>query len=173
MQEIFILRHGQAEEPGENQSKTDFDRKLTEDGKVKINKLGLFFNTLEEGLNLVLSSPYLRAKETAEIFTDCLEPKPDLKIVDFLSCGSSCKEIAKGLIQYSSLNKILLVGHIPDLELFLGKLIGAERINLKKGSLAIVTLDNSIEYSGELVWLVTPKLIKKLKLKEKKLAVND
>ena len=172
MQEIFILRHGHAEEAGQSESKTDFDRKLTEEGKVKINKLGLFFNTLEEGINLVLSSPYLRAKETAEIFVNCLESKPDLKIVDFLSCGSSSKEIVKGLMPYSSLKKILLVGHMPDLELFLGKLIGAERINLKKGALAKVTLDNSIEFSGELVWLITPKLIKKLKLKDK-LAVNN
>lgn len=165
MQEIFILRHGQAEDLKLNQP--DFDRVLTEDGKAKTKKLSLFFNELEDGLDLVLSSPYLRAKETAEFFVSSLEKKPELKLVDFLSSGSSSKEIAKGLLPYSLLNKILLVGHAPDLEIFLGKLINAERITLKKGALAKVTLENSVELSGNLIWLVTSKIIKKFKLKEK------
>lgn len=165
MQEIFILRHAQAEDLKPNQ--TDFDRVLTEDGKAKTKKLSLFFNELEDGLDLVLSSPYLRAKETAELFVSSLEKRPELKLVDFLSSGSSSKEIAKGLLPYSSLNKILLVGHAPDLEIFLGKLINAERITLKKGALAKVVLENSIELSGNLIWLVTSKIIKKFKLKEK------
>jgi len=173
MEDIFILRHGLAEELGENQAKTDFDRKLTEEGKDKINKLGLFFDKTEENITLVLSSPYLRAKETAEIFTNSLDPKPELKIVEFLSPGSSSKEIAKGLVQFSSHKKVLIVGHIPDLELFLGKLISAERIKLKKGALAKVSLENAIELSGELVWLITPKLIRKFKLKEKQTTANN
>ena len=167
MQEIFILRHSQAEDTSEGQVKNDFDRKLTEEGKLKTKKIGLFFNSLEEDVNLVLSSPYLRAKETAEIFVDNLTPKPDLQIVDFLSCGAGSRDIAKGLLSYSSHKKLTLIGHAPDLEVFLGKLIGAERVKLKKGALAKVVLNNSIELAGELAWLVTPKLIKSLKLKEK------
>ncbi|MBI3591098.1 MAG: histidine phosphatase family protein [Candidatus Melainabacteria bacterium] len=168
MQEIFILRHGQAEDITECVTKNDFDRNLTEEGKERIQKLSLLFNSLQEGVDLVLSSPYNRAKDTAEIFTSNLTPKPELKIVDFLSCGASSKDIVKGLFSHLALNKVVLVGHSPDLEMFLGKLVGAERIKLKKGALAKVTLNNSIEFSGELEWLITAKLIKKFKLKEKK-----
>ena len=170
MQEIFILRHAQAEDLKDNQ--TDFDRVLTEEGKIRTKKLGLFFNSIEEGVDVVLSSPYLRAKETANIFVSNVEKKPELKFVDFLSCGSSIKEIAKGLLPYSSFNKVLLVGHAPDLEVFLGKLVGAERITLKKGAIAKVILDNSIELSGNLVWLITSKIIKKFKIKEKNKDLN-
>ncbi len=164
MQEIFILRHGQAEDL--SLTTNDFDRKLTEEGKEKVKRLSLFFNKLKEELDLVLSSPLLRAKETAEIFIENIIPKPDLKIVDFLSSGASCKDIVKGLLSYSSSNKLVLIGHSPDLELFLGKLIGAERIKLKKGAIAKIILNNAIELSGELEWLITPKIIRKFKVKD-------
>ena len=164
MNEIYILRHGHAQDP--NNGLNDFDRALTEEGIEKITKLSLLFSKLDANLELVLSSPYVRARETAEIFVSNLLPKPKLKIVDFLACGTSSKEISRGLMEYSSGKNILIVGHCPDLEIFLGKLIGAERVTLKKGALAKVNFQNNIELSGELEWLITPKLIKKIKLKE-------
>ena len=171
MQEIFILRHAHAEDLSETQSKVDFDRKLTPEGIEKAKKLSEFFNTLEVKLDIVLSSPYLRAKETAAHFIGSLEDgnKPEIKLVDFLSSGVSVNEIAKGLLPYFSMDKIALVGHAPDLELFLGKLIGAgmAKIKLKKGSIAKVILSNSLELSGELEWLITPKVLKRLKIKKK------
>ena len=167
MQELFILRHAQAEDLNKGQNKNDFERALTEEGIERTKKLGLLFEKLKEDINIVLSSPYIRAKTTAEIFANNLLVKPELKIVDFLACGASCRDIAKGLLPYSSFNKIVLVGHSPDLELFLGKLISTERIKLKKGAMAKVILNNSIELSGELEWLITSKIVKKLKVKSK------
>ena len=169
MEEIFILRHAEAEDLSEDSAITDFDRKLTEDGIKKTNKLGLLFNNLKEDVNLILSSPYVRAKETASIFAATLEPKTEVKTVDFLRVGSSVKEIAKGLMPYTNLKKIVLVGHAPDLGIFIGKLIGAERIKLKKGAMAKVKLNNNFELSGELNWLITPKIINKFKIKQDKL----
>ena len=163
MQEIYILRHGHAQNP--EAGLDDFDRALTDEGIEKISKLALFFNNLNTNLELILSSPFIRAKQTAEIFTSKLIPKPDIKIVDFLRCGASFKEISRGLMDYSSNKNTLLVGHCPDLEIFLGKLIGANRIILKKGALAKVNFENNIELSGELEWLVTPKLVKKIKIR--------
>lgn len=164
MQDIFILRHGHAENLETNGAKTDFDRALTKEGIEKIKRLSLYLNKLKEEINLVLTSPLKRAHETAELLISSLLSKPELKIVDFLSSGVSTKEIAKGLLPYSSYNKVVLVGHAPDLEMFLGKLIGASRIKLKKGALAKVILNNNIELAGELEWLIIPKLIKKIKV---------
>ena len=164
MDEIYILRHGHAEQV-ENII-NDFDRALTVEGIEKINRLGSFFNTLETKLEIVLSSPFLRAKQTAEILVSNLNPKPEIKIVDFLSCGASSKDISKGLLDYSTNKSILIVGHSPDLDVFLGKLIGAGKVNLKKGALAKVNFENNIEISGELEWLITPKIVKKVKIKK-------
>ncbi len=173
MNEIFILRHGKAEEAIETKSKNDFDRKLTIEGQKRTKKLGLFFNSLEESIDLVLASSYLRAKETAEIFVDNQNVKPKLEIVEFLSAGSSIREIAKGLLDYQHINKVLLVGHVPDLELFLGKLIGAESVGLKKGALAKVVLNNNINFSGRLEWLITSLIVKNIKLKDKEVTTTD
>ncbi len=161
MQEIYILRHGHAQES--DNGLNDFDRALTEEGIEKINRLSRFLDKLDVNLELILSSPYARAKQTAEIFLSNLTLKPELKTVDFLASGTSCKEISRGLVDYSSNKNALLVGHSPDLEIFLGKLIGADRITLKKGALAKVKFQNNIELSGELEWLIIPKLIKKVK----------
>lgn len=161
MEALFILRHGIAEELSENSTKSDFERKLTEEGIKKTKKLSCLFNRLKEEVHTVLTSPYLRAKETAEIFVNNLDKKPDLKVVDFLSAGTSVSEISKGLHNTFSENKsIMLVGHAPDLEFFLGKLIGGKNIKLKKGALAKVSLDKSSSLTGELEWLITPKIIK-------------
>lgn len=162
MQEIYILRHGHAIDL-QDSSSNDFDRYLTDDGKKKIKKLADLFNNPDFGIEIILSSPYIRAKETAEIFIGKLDKKPEFKIVDFLSSGASVGEISKGLMHYSLYKSVLIVGHSPDLEIFLGRLIGAENIKLKKGALAKVKLDNSVELAGELEWLIIPKLLKKLK----------
>lgn len=164
MQEIFILRHGHAQDI--SNELTDFDRALTEEGIEKITRLGQLFSSLNNDIQLILSSPYIRAKQTAELFHSCLTLKPELKIVDFLASGSSVNEIARGLANYSSLKNALLVGHCPDLEMFLGRLIGGGRILLKKGSLAKINLGNNLEMSGDLEWLLIPKIAKKLKTKK-------
>lgn len=164
MEEVFILRHGHAEDLHE--AKDDFNRKLTDEGKLKIARLSTFLNSIGEEIELVLSSPYLRTKETTEIFTNNLDYKPKVQIEDFLSLGASSKDIAKGLLRFSSYKKILIVGHAPDLEAFLGNLIGATRIKLKKGALAKVILNNQIEFAGELEWLIAPRLLKKSKEKK-------
>lgn len=158
MQEIFILRHAHAEDD----SADDFSRKLTDEGKTKTKKLGRFFNKLEEQVDIILSSPVLRAKETAEIFIKNLDKKPELKIVDFLSCGASTNSIKAGIKSFLSFDKIMLVGHAPDLEIFLGLLIGVKKVPLKKCALAKVKLNNSFDLSGELEYLITPKLLKEL-----------
>ena len=164
MKEIFVLRHGKAEDISQCHSKIDFDRKLIEEGKLKATKLGKFLNKVDGDINIVISSPYLRAKETAEIIVNLFDKKPELKIEDFLSSGVSIQEISRGILdKYSEKDKILIVGHAPDLEIFLGKLIGAKSIMLKKGAIAKVILNSSIELSGELVWLITSKVIKDVK----------
>ena len=164
MKEIFVLRHGNAEDINECQSKSDFDRKLTEEGKDKIAKLGKFLNKIDSNIDIVITSPFLRAKETAEIVVNSLDKKPELKIEDFLSPGVSVQEISRGILdKYSKKDKILIVGHAPDLGIFIGKLIGAKNIILKKGALAKIVLNDSIELNGELVWLVTNKVINSIK----------
>lgn len=162
MEEIYILRHGEAEDIDQCETHNDFDRKLTEEGKEKTKKLSKLFHRLNEKVDIILTSPYVRARETAEIFASYLNTKLDLKPVDFLSCGAGYRDIAKGLVTYSSYKSIVLVGHAPDLDLFLGKLVRAEKLKLKKGALAKVVLDNCIELVGQLEWLVTPRFVKKV-----------
>ncbi len=164
MDEIYILRHGHAEQS--ESLVNDFDRALTAEGIEKINRLGVFINSLGVNIDIVLSSPFLRAKQTAEILVSNVTPMPEIRMVDFLSCGASSKDISKGLLDYSVNNSVLIVGHSPDLDVFLGKLIGSGKVNLKKGALAKVNFENNIEISGSLEWLVTSKIVKRVKGKK-------
>lgn len=162
MQTLFVLRHAIAEDLSD--SGDDFDRNLTEEGINKTKSLKEFFSELNEEVDIVLTSPYVRARQTAELFIENTN-NVELKIVDFLALGSSSNEIIRGLNIFNKYSKILIVGHAPDLEIFLGRLTGGNKIRLKKGALAKINLDDSIDLSGELEWLITSKLLKRLKAK--------
>lgn len=161
MDNIFVLRHGVAEDY--SLVGDDFNRKLTDDGIKKTKRLSQFFNGLKEDLDIVLTSPYVRAKETAELFIENIAPKPKLEVADFMSVGASSREIAQGLLPYNNYKKVVVVGHEPDLGLFIGDVIDADGIRVKKGALAKINLFNSIELSGELEWMITSKVIKAIK----------
>lgn len=158
MDNIFILRHGIAEDPSLDQK--DSDRKLTPEGIKKTKRLSEFFNASGEQLDLIIHSPYVRTTQTAEIFLEGLDQKPEIKIGEFLASGASSREIAKGLIPCNGLKNVLIVGHAPDLGFFIGELIDADGIRMKKGALAKVVLENSIELAGELEYLVTSKVVR-------------
>ena len=69
---LYILRHGIAVEPGTPGYETDADRPLTSEGERKMRQIAGAMEALELSFDLILSSPYLRARQTAEIVAEVL-----------------------------------------------------------------------------------------------------
>ncbi len=134
--EIWLLRHAVAEEHSD--SGRDADRTLTEDGHKRAREVARGLAALEPGIELILTSPFARARQTAEPASRTLRPTPKLRTTRALEPGSDPEEIL-GEIREEGVASVLLVGHEPHLGELLGRLVAGRAglaIPMKKASVA-------------------------------------
>jgi phosphohistidine phosphatase len=162
---IFLLRHGIAHVLGEDGSKTDAERTLTEDGRSKIRSVARALRTMNVKLDAVASSPLPRAAETAEIVAEALRIRHLLTLEGALSLGAAPEDYCRLLARRGREESILLVGHEPDLSRTVGFLLwgGSDgwRVAFKKGALCHIENDgNGWRGNGVLRSFLTPKQMK-------------
>lgn len=122
---IWFLRHGDAED-----GEPDFERKLTDKGRRQSRDAGAALAALGVELDICLTSPRVRARETAELACESLDV--EIALEDRLAGGEfDPRELAAGL------DNVLLVGHNPDFADAIEAITGA-RVEMKKGGLAAV-----------------------------------
>lgn len=141
--DIWILRHAAAEDRAP--SGRDEDRPLTREGAQRAERVGRGLATLEPGIELILTSPYLRARQTAEAAARPLGAIKKIRRSRALEPGRSPHEILEEL-RAETLAAVLLVGHQPHLGALLRLLVAGEAsldIPLKKAALARVTWEGS------------------------------
>jgi phosphohistidine phosphatase len=153
---IYFLRHGVAAEP-ENWKGNDYDRPLTDDGRERMEREAKAIRKMDLKLDAILTSPLVRAKQTAEIVARELKmvTKEDERLGGDFDV-SSLEAILQGC---ADLKTLMLVGHEPSMSSVIGRLIGVARIDLKKGALACVELPDASTMTGELRSLIPPKLL--------------
>ena len=164
--DIYILRHGKAEDHIQTIS-GDQKRKLTEPGKKEIELVAKGIKNLDIEFDYIISSPLIRAKQTADIALKIIKSKrKSLLIWNELKPESEVDSTIKKLKIIKQSASILLVGHEPHLSTLTSKIIsGAEEsdIILKKGGLVHLRCSTvRSEFGGSLRSLMTPKQIKKL-----------
>jgi phosphohistidine phosphatase len=156
--EIYILRHGIAEEgkPGR-----DADRALTAEGATKLKSVLRRARAINVEPTIILTSPYLRARQTAEIAAETLRVKSALVETRSLVPESSPEAVWDEIRTVQAETQILIAGHQPLLSLVYAYLLGAPsvQIDVKKGSLGRVDVNRfSGPPRGALRWLIHPKL---------------
>jgi phosphohistidine phosphatase len=166
--EIYLIRHAIAAERGEGDWSRDAERPLTEDGIRKMKEIaeGLVAAGIE--YDRILTSPYVRARETARIVARALEDPPDVEETSSLASGeTSIEGLAAAIGKKSKAERILLVGHEPDLGLLAGALLGlpvGRAIPFKKGGALRIDVDGVPPRGpGELVWMLPPRLARLLR----------
>lgn len=154
--ELFFLRHGLAGDRSEWQG-DDAKRPLTDEGKEKMKRTAATLAALDLGLDVIITSPFVRAQQTAEI----VARKLNCSLVEDkrLAPGFNADQLYKLLLDHPDANTVMLVGHEPDFSETISALIGGGRVVCKKGGLALVELPNAHSRQGELVWLVPPKVL--------------
>src|SRR2546426_11482598 len=90
---LFILRHGIAVEKTIPSFKKDSDRPLTGEGRKKTKQVARMLKRLGPSFDVVLTSPYVRARQTAEIVVDVLDAKKVLRILVNLAQGNKQKQL--------------------------------------------------------------------------------
>jgi phosphohistidine phosphatase len=159
---LYVLRHAEAVQRGTPGYRQDSNRPLTKDGVKTMRRVAKGMQQLKLDFDLILSSPYLRARKTAEITADVLSAKKKLKFSAHLaSDGDPRKLVAELKSDYSDRMNIVLVGHEPYLSELICVLIGCRSdtaLTLKKGGLCKLSAD-SLRFGPctRLVWLLTPR----------------
>ena len=155
--EIYILRHGIAEEA----RGADSERALTQEGKKKLREVLRLARELEVSPSLILTSPYKRALETAELAADVLGSKEPLITAEALVPTGAPEDVWHEIRTHKNADELMVVGHEPLLSTLIGFLLGypSMQIDLKKGGLARVTIDQfGPQPRGTLKWLLPPKV---------------
>jgi phosphohistidine phosphatase len=149
--QLFFLRHGIAEaDPADG---TDASRRLTSEGRAKLEASRAGLARLKVAPELLLTSPLVRAHQTAEIVGRHLGVAP--LVAEALASGSDTSQLLALLAEHPRAARVMVVGHEPDFSTMIRDLTGA-RIELKKGALARVDLALP-GGGGRLIWLVPPR----------------
>ena len=161
---LYILRHGIATDRDPRRFTHDSQRPLSPEGIKKTRKIAKALATLQPEFDLVLTSPYVRAKQTADMVAELLGAPAKLRLCDPLAPGGKPRELIaelRHLCQDDS--RVLLVGHEPDLSRLASLLISGRPdadLTLKKAGLCV--LDTGELVAGRcasLNLLLTPKIM--------------
>jgi len=153
---VYLLRHASAVEAGGWRG-GDASRPLSPQGEAEALRLGAFMASAGAKPGLVLSSPCLRALQTARIACGRLGYKGDIKTDEGLAPGCEPKAALR-LIRSAAPASLLLAGPAPAMGIICSALAGGGRIAFKKGALACIDY-NPGTGDGELLFLVWPGIL--------------
>jgi len=161
--DLFILRDGEA---GNRMTvvEEDSERPLTSEGRIEMRKIAKSLRAVGLQADRIYTSPLKRARETAEIAARILKI-PTLEDWVELKPDGSKAALYRKLARLDQDSRLILVGHEPYLSSMIGEIIGATngRLSLKKGGLGKVRITSfTPRVSGELRWLLTPKIITRM-----------
>ena len=163
--ELYILRHAIAVDRGTPGYEDDSQRPLTPEGRKKMRRIAKGMKALGLKFDLILSSPYLRAKETAEIAAQVLQARNKLRFSDDLAVDGDVRALLKSLLHAPK--RVLLVGHEPYLSDLAQRLIsstGSVSLKFKKGGMCKLTAEHlKFGQCAELEWLLTPSQLTRLR----------
>jgi len=163
--QLYIVRHGIAVDREDPKCPPDPERFLTQEGMEKARLVAKGVAEIGVAPDLFLSSPYLRAFQTAEVFAAELEySRNKIRRTDLLLPGAEPLQLFRELAREKELSAVFLFGHAPHLDDLLATALGSRHhiSALKKAGVALVELKRLVPPSGELVWLATPKLLRKI-----------
>ena len=162
--QLYIVRHGIAIDREDPKSPSDPERFLTTEGLKKTREVARGFAALKLEPGVFLSSPYVRAMQTAEIFAEELKhAKTKIHQTDLLLPGAEPAAFFRELQRTSrSEESAICFGHAPHLDALIAFALGSkkEMTQLKKAGVASLELTRLSPPAGSLVWLSTPKLLR-------------
>lgn len=165
---IHLMRHGIAAAREDPAFVSDGERPLTRKGIKRMRKAARGIARLEIAFDAVLTSPLLRARQTADIIAAALDAEPLLRELVELSPENSPDRLLAALSGYREHKNCLLVGHEPLLGRLAAVLLSGENrtdwgVPLKKGGLCCIAIGSLPPGEpGRLQWMLTPKQLRLL-----------
>jgi phosphohistidine phosphatase len=160
---LYLVRHAIAADRGDGWP-DDSKRPLTSKGISRMRQIARGLRGLDVTVDLVLTSPLVRAKQTAEVLVDVLKPAPAFAVVAALAPGTAPPHVAEALEPFRKARRLALVGHEPGLGELAAWLIGARApLPFKKGGVCCIDVPGLPPTgNGQLAWLATPRMLRAL-----------
>ncbi|MGA8594721.1 MAG: histidine phosphatase family protein [Bryobacteraceae bacterium] len=156
---VYLLRHGIAEDA--RLGKTDAERELTAEGRRKLRETLRAAAQAQAKPSLMLTSPLVRALQTAEIAREVLRYRGDVLRTKSLLPNARPEQVWDEIRVHQDQAELMLVGHEPLFSQLAAYLLGSTeiRIDFKKGAILRVDFDTvGLKPNGVLRWFMTAKL---------------
>lgn len=158
---LYLVRHATASDI----APCDADRELTKEGRQESRIAGAALARLGAKPDQILSSPLVRARQTAGIIAAELKFPNEVAIFDELGNGHSLVHVIRVVKTFAPFREIMLVGHMPSFADHLAGLLGSDNpgaLSMGKGSVACVELAELRPGRGELRWFLRQKQLRLL-----------
>jgi len=171
---LYLMRHGIAVTAGDPGVESDAARSLTPKGIKRMHRQARGMRRLGLSFDIVLTSPLVRARQTAVIIAETLRLKDQLEELAELAPQHSVDQLVTALARFNDPEDLLIVGHEPLLSYAFSYFMGGKNqvgltVDLKKGSIGCIGIDAlPPREPGTLQWLLTPKQLRRLGEKKPK-----
>ena len=164
---IYIMRHGDAAALEEAGVRTDAERPLTDLGRAETATMSRLLEKLGVTPDLILSSPLVRARQTAEIVSAHFGGTPAVTNAPELEPGGSSAGVLAQILRNGRPAETILTGHMPDVGLLAGYLAWNQRdafIQFRTAGICRIDLpdDSPGPGHGDLRWLIPPRMAERL-----------
>lgn len=161
---LYLVRHGIAVEGLRGGITKDSERPLTDEGRDEMKQVAKALKKIGVKPDLILSSPLVRARQTAEYISEALDQ--EIKITDALAPAVNFTQLFRVIGRHETAKEVFLVGHEPDMGMLVGNLLyagpGFEMPFKKAGVCRIDVTGMPPDGLGVLKWYLTPKIVKGL-----------
>ena len=161
---LYLVRHAIAAERGAKWP-DDTKRPLTHKGRARMRQAVQGLDALGATIDLVLTSPLVRAQQTAAILAEELDSAPDVAVLDVLAPDHRPLDVATALGSQPRPKSVALVGHEPDMGELAAWLIGAkEPLPFRKGGICLI--EAPVLPPGRncaLIWFATPRMLREMR----------
>lgn len=160
---LYLVRHGVAEQPGDDWP-DDSQRPLTGKGKTRLREVAQGLLALDVQMDEVLTSPFVRARQTAELLASAFADPPPVTLLPSLSVGAPAREAVTQLVRFARRRGLGLVGHAPGIGQLAARLVGARGgFEFKKGAVCCIEVDAlTVSPRGRLLWFLTPRMLRQI-----------
>jgi phosphohistidine phosphatase len=162
---LYIVRHGIAIDREDPKCPSDPERYLTPEGLERTREIAKKTAKLIGPPKVFVSSPYVRAMQTAEIFADALGiSKTRIEKTEGLLPGAEAAAFFRELSRRRSVESAICFGHAPQLDELISFGLGVKKdvTELKKAGVACIELSRVSPPAGKLVWMLTPRAVRKI-----------
>jgi len=165
--QIYIIRHGDAIDQADPRVTGDAMRWLTDTGHDEVIISARLLAKLGVAPDLVLTSPMIRAKQTAQIVTNLIGPASGPVESEHLIYGGSLAEVLEDVVQHGRPASVVLAGHMPSVGALVGYLawgMPENGVPFRTAEVCRIDLpdESPLPGFGDLRWLIPPKIARKL-----------